>query len=114
MSHRVHAQAYSIAAANPRHEWEWEVFETHPLPGGKILIPGVLSTYTDTVEHPRTVAQRLLRYAEVVGRENVIAGTDCGVGARASHPKIGWAKLQAMVEGARLASETLWHRSPGR
>jgi 5-methyltetrahydropteroyltriglutamate--homocysteine methyltransferase len=109
LMYRVHAQAYSIAAANPRHEWEWEVFKNHPLPDGKILIPGVLTPYSDVVEHPKTVAQRLVRYAEVVGRENVIAGTDCGIGARATHPKIGWAKLEAMVEGARLASDTLWN-----
>lgn len=110
LMYRVKAQAYSIAAANPRHEWEWEVFKTHPLPEGKILIPGVLTPYSDVVEHPRTVAQRLVRYGEVVGRENVIAGTDCGIGSRATDPKIGWAKLKAMVEGARLASETLWRR----
>lgn len=86
------------------------MFRSHPLPEGKILIPGVLTPYSDVVEHPRTVAQRLLRYAEVVGRENVIAGTDCGIGSRVSHPKIGWAKLKAMAEGARLASDALWHR----
>jgi 5-methyltetrahydropteroyltriglutamate--homocysteine methyltransferase len=104
----VRAQAYSIAAANPRHEWEWEVFKDHPLPDGKILIPGVITPYSDTIEHPRTVAQRLVRYAEVVGRENVIAGTDCGIGSRVSHPKIAAAKFKAMVEGAQLASAALW------
>jgi 5-methyltetrahydropteroyltriglutamate--homocysteine methyltransferase len=106
--HRIKAQAYSIAAANPRHEWEWEVFKDHPLPDAKILIPGVVSQYTDTIEHPRTIAQRLVRYASVVGRENVIAGTDCGVGSRVSHPKIGWAKFRSMVKGASIASTELW------
>lgn len=106
--YQVRAQAYSIAAANPRHEWEWEVFRDHPLPDGKILIPGVVTPYSDTIEHPRTITQRLIRYADVVGRENVIAGTDCGIGSRVSHPKIGRAKLQALVEGAQLASLQLW------
>ena len=106
--YKIRSQAYSIAAANPRHEWEWVVFKDHKLPEGKILMPGVITQYTDTVEHPETVAQRLMRYAEVVGRENVMTGSDCGVGARVSHPSIGWAKFEAMVEGARLASERLW------
>jgi 5-methyltetrahydropteroyltriglutamate--homocysteine methyltransferase len=106
--YKINAQAYSIAAANPRHEWEWVVFMDHKLPDGKILMPGVITQYTDTVEHPQTVAQRLMRYAEVVGKENVMTGSDCGVGARVSHPSIGWAKFEAMVEGARIASQQLW------
>jgi 5-methyltetrahydropteroyltriglutamate--homocysteine methyltransferase len=106
--YKIRAQAYSIAAANPRHEWEWVVFKEHGLPDGKILMPGVITQYTDTIEHPQTVAQRLIRYAQVVGRENVMTGSDCGVGARVSHPAIGWAKFEAMVEGARIASEELW------
>lgn len=106
----IKAQAYSIAAANPRHEWEWVVFKDHKLPDGKILMPGVITQYTDTIEHPQTVAQRLLRYAGVVGRENVMTGSDCGVGSRVSDPSIGWAKFAAMVEGARIASQELWGR----
>ena len=104
----IKSQAYSIMAANPRHEWEWAVFQDHKLPAGKILMPGVVTNYTDTIEHPQTIAQRLLRYADVVGRENVIAGTDCGIGSRVSHPTIGWAKFEAMAEGSRIASEKLW------
>jgi 5-methyltetrahydropteroyltriglutamate--homocysteine methyltransferase len=108
--YKIKAQAYSIAAANPRHEWEWVVFKDHPLPDGKILMPGVITQYTDTIEHPQTVAQRLVRYAGVVGKENVMTGSDCGVGSRVSHPSIGWAKFEAMVEGARIASNELWGR----
>jgi 5-methyltetrahydropteroyltriglutamate--homocysteine methyltransferase len=104
----VHAAAYSIEAANPRHEWEWQVWQDVKLPDGKVLIPGVIAHCTDHVEHPRLVAQRLVRYARLVGRENVIAGTDCGLGTRVGDPLICWAKLQASVEGARLASEELW------
>ena len=104
----VNAGAYSIEAANPRHEWEWEVWQEAKLPPGKLLIPGVLAHCTDHVEHPRLVAQRLVRYARLVGRENVIAGTDCGLGSRVGDPRICWAKLQAGVEGARLASQELW------
>jgi 5-methyltetrahydropteroyltriglutamate--homocysteine methyltransferase len=106
--YKINSQAYSIAAANPRHEWEWIVFKDHKLPDGKILMPGVITQYTDTIEHPQTVAQRLIRYAEVVGRENVMTGSDCGVGARVTHPSVGWAKFEAMVEGARIASQQLW------
>ena len=104
----IRSQAYSIAAANPRHEWEWVVFKDHKLPDGKILMPGVITQYTDTIEHPQTVAQRLIRYAGVVGKENVMTGTDCGVGSRVTHPTIGWAKFESMVEGARIASKELW------
>jgi 5-methyltetrahydropteroyltriglutamate--homocysteine methyltransferase len=104
----VNAGAYSIEAANPRHEWEWEVWQDVQLPDGKVLIPGVMAHCTDHVEHPRLIAQRLVRYANLVGRENVIGGSDCGLGTRVGDPKICWAKLQAGVEGARLASQELW------
>ncbi|MBV9579344.1 MAG: cobalamin-independent methionine synthase II family protein [Chloroflexi bacterium] len=105
---RINAGAYSIEAANPRHEWEWEVWQDVKLPDGKVLIPGVMAHCTDHVEHPRLIAQRLVRYASVVGRENVIAGSDCGLGSRVGDPLICWAKLAAGVEGARLASQELW------
>ena len=104
----VNAGAYSIEAANPRHEWEWQVWESTRLPEGKVRIPGVIAHCTDHVEHPRLVAQRLVRYAKAVGRENVIAGTDCGIGSRVATSEIAWAKLQASVEGARIASDLLW------
>ncbi|HEY0584485.1 MAG TPA: epoxyalkane--coenzyme M transferase, partial [Chloroflexota bacterium] len=79
------------------------------LPDGKVLIPGVIAHCTDHVEHPQLVAQRLVRYANMVGRENVIAGTDCGIGSRVSTAEIAWAKLAASVEGARIATDLLWH-----
>jgi 5-methyltetrahydropteroyltriglutamate--homocysteine methyltransferase len=104
----VNAGAYSIEAANPRHEWEWEVWQDVKLPDGKVLIPGVVAHSTDHVEHPRLIAQRLMRYARLVGRENVMAGSDCGLGTRVGDPLICWAKLEAAVEGARLASRELW------
>ena len=104
--------AVSFEAANPRHEHEWAIFEQVKLPEGKVLIPGVLDSTTNYIEHPELVAQRLMRYAGVVGRENVIAGTDCGFATFADlltvEPKITWAKLGAMTEGARLASQRLW------
>jgi 5-methyltetrahydropteroyltriglutamate--homocysteine methyltransferase len=108
---QIHAQAYSIEAANVRHEHEWRVWEEVKLPAGKILMPGVISHATDLVEHPEVVAQRLVQYARLVGRENVQAGTDCGIGSRVGHEEIVWAKLQAMAAGARLASQALWGRS---
>jgi 5-methyltetrahydropteroyltriglutamate--homocysteine methyltransferase len=102
----------SFEAANPRHEHEWAIFEDVKLPEGKVLIPGVLDTTTNYIEHPELVAQRLVRYAKLVGRENIIAGADCGFGTFAGtpmvHPDIVFAKLTAMVEGARLASKQLW------
>ena len=106
----VRAQAYSIEASNPRHEHEWRVWKSVKLPDGKILIPGVVGHASDFVEHPELVAERLVRYAELVGRENVIAGTDCGLGPRVGHPRIAWAKFEALVEGARLATRRLWGR----
>jgi len=99
----VKAQAYLIEGANARHEHEYAVWDSVKLPAGKILIPGVVTHSTDVVEHPDVVAQRIARYARRVGRENLIAGCDCGFGGR-SHPQIAWAKLRSLVEGAALAS----------
>jgi 5-methyltetrahydropteroyltriglutamate--homocysteine methyltransferase len=104
---QVKAQAYSVEAANPRHEHEWKVWRDVKLPQGKILIPGVVSHASNVVEHPELVADRIIQYAELVGKENVIAGTDCGMGNRVHH-QIGWAKLKALSEGAALASKQLW------
>jgi len=104
----VNAGAYSVEAGNVRHEHEWRVWQDVKLPDGKLLIPGVVSHATNIVEHPQVVADRIVRYAKVVGRENVIAGTDCGLGGRI-HPQIAWAKLQALADGARLASKELWN-----
>jgi 5-methyltetrahydropteroyltriglutamate--homocysteine methyltransferase len=104
----VKAQCYSIEAANPRHEHEWQVFEDVRLPEGKILMPGVIGHCApEFVEHPELVAQRLERYARLVGKENVIAGTDCGL-QRVAHASIQWAKFRAMSDGAKIASERLW------
>jgi 5-methyltetrahydropteroyltriglutamate--homocysteine methyltransferase len=103
----VNAGAYSVEAANARHEHEWRVWQDVKLPDGKLLIPGVVSHATNIVEHPQVVADRIVRYAKVVGRENVIAGTDCGFGGRI-HPQIAWAKLEALGQGAKLASHELW------
>lgn len=109
---KVRAQAYSIEAANPRHEHEWSVWKEIKLPDGKILIPGVVSHCVYQVEHPELVAQRIERFARIVGRERVIAGTDCGfASARAGdevHPDVAWAKLKSLVEGARIATARLW------
>src|SRR5439155_9399763 len=105
---RVKAGAYSVEAGNPRHEHEWKVWKVTKLPEGKILIPGVVGHSSDFIEHPELVAERLVRFAQLVGKENVIAGTDCGLGGRVGHPSIVWAKLQALAEGAELASEELW------
>ncbi|HEY7554560.1 MAG TPA: cobalamin-independent methionine synthase II family protein [Candidatus Binatia bacterium] len=105
---KVHAGAYSIEASNPCHDHEWRVWKEVKLPEDKVLIPGVIGHYSDFIEHPRAIADRLVRYAEIVGRENVVAGTDCGIGSRVGHPQVGWAKFQAMAEGARLATKELW------
>jgi 5-methyltetrahydropteroyltriglutamate--homocysteine methyltransferase len=107
---RVKAQAYSVEAGNVRHEHEHKVWQEVKLPDGKLLIPGVVSHATNVVEHPDVVADRILAYAKAAGRENVIAGTDCGLGGRV-HPQIAWAKLRALAEGARLATQQLWRRS---
>jgi len=105
---------YSYEAANPRHEHEWTVWQTTKLPAGKVLIPGCVSHATNIVEHPELVAQRLTRLAKLVGRENVIAGTDCGFAqspfAKRVHESIMWAKLRSLSEGARIASAELWGR----
>jgi 5-methyltetrahydropteroyltriglutamate--homocysteine methyltransferase len=104
---KVTAEAYSVEAANPQHEHEWKVWRETKLPAGKILIPGVVSHASNVVEHPELVADRIVQYAGLVGRENVLASTDCGMGGRVHH-QIGWAKLEALVQGARMASEQLW------
>ena len=114
----MRAGAYSIELANPRHEHEWRLWEERALPKDTVLIPGVISHATNIVEHPELIAERVVRLARLVGRENVIASTDCGFAqvtyfARV-HPQIMWAKLEALVEGARLASKDLWRRSPKR
>ena len=110
--YRINAAGLSIEGANPRHEHEWRVFEEMPLPAGKVLIPGVIDTCTNYIEHPEVVAQRITRYAGVVGREHVIAGTDCGfatmAGRSAVVPGVAYAKLASLAEGARLASAALW------
>jgi len=111
----VKASGISIEGANPRHEHEYRVFREHPLPDGKFLIPGVIDSVSTHIEHPRVVADRICRYAEVVGRENVLAGTDCGfatVGASYLPTDTAYAKLKALAEGARLATAELW--SPAR
>ena len=108
----VKARAYSFEGANPRHEHEYRLWETTKLPDGKVLMPGVVAISTVVVEHPELVAQRIIRYAELVGRERVIASTDCGFGTVAAtpelHSSIAWAKLDALVEGARRATKALW------
>jgi 5-methyltetrahydropteroyltriglutamate--homocysteine methyltransferase len=104
---KVKAQAYLIEGANARHEHEYAVWDDVRLPEGKMLIPGVVTHSTDVVEHPEVVSQRIQRFAERVGRQNVIAGCDCGFGGR-SHPQIAWAKLKALSEGAALASKALF------
>jgi 5-methyltetrahydropteroyltriglutamate--homocysteine methyltransferase len=111
---KIEVGGYSVEGANPRHEHEWRVWETVKLPEGRKLIPGVISHATNIVEHPELVAERLVRLAHLVGRDNVIGSTDCGFaqGAlyRRVHPSIMWAKLEALVEGAKLASDELWKR----
>jgi 5-methyltetrahydropteroyltriglutamate--homocysteine methyltransferase len=105
---QVRAGSFSIEASNPCHEHEWRVFENVKLPQGATLIPGVVGHCTDFIEHPDLVAERLVRYARLVGRENVLAGTDCGLGTRVGHPAICWAKFEALTEGARRATQILW------
>jgi 5-methyltetrahydropteroyltriglutamate--homocysteine methyltransferase len=109
---KIKAQAYSIEAANPRHEHEWEVWKEVKLPPGKILIPGVVSHCVYQVEHPELVAQRIQRFASVAGRENVIASNDCGFATSAAgdelHPDVAWAKLKSLSDGAGLATKRLW------
>jgi len=109
---KVKAGAYCIEMGNPRHEHEWRVWETAKLPKGRKLVPGVISHSTNVVEHPELVAERIVRVAKLVGRENVMGGTDCGFAqtphVRRVHPSIMWAKLSALAEGARIASKELW------
>ena len=104
---RVKASSYSVEASNPRHDHEWQVWKDVKLPAGKTLIPGVVGHFSDFVEHPELVADRLSKYASCVGRENLMAGTDCGL-SRVGHQKVAMAKFLAMAEGARIASERLW------
>jgi 5-methyltetrahydropteroyltriglutamate--homocysteine methyltransferase len=103
----VNAGAYSFEAANVRHEHEWKVWRDVKLPDGKVILPGVVSHSTNVVEHQELVAERIIRFAEGVGRENVVASTDCGLGGRV-HPQIAWAKLDTLARGAQLATEALW------
>jgi 5-methyltetrahydropteroyltriglutamate--homocysteine methyltransferase len=110
---KVNASAYSFEVANPRHQHEWRIWETTKLPEGKALIPGFLSHAMNFVEHPQLIADGIVQYAELVGREHVIAGADCGFSSRASFapevdPRVVWAKFEALAEGARLATERLW------
>jgi 5-methyltetrahydropteroyltriglutamate--homocysteine methyltransferase len=107
---KVKAQAYSVEAADVRHELDYQVWEDVKFPPGKIYIPGVIAHKTTSIEPPELVAHRIVRYATIMGRENVIAGTDCGYGNRV-YPDIAWAKMKAMAEGAALASQQLWRRS---
>jgi 5-methyltetrahydropteroyltriglutamate--homocysteine methyltransferase len=112
---KVNAGAYSFEAGNPRHEHEWKVWSEVKLPEGKSVIPGVITHSSNIVEHPEVIAQRIGRFAQAVGRENVIAGADCGFASFAStcevHPSVVWVKLQALAEGARLATKQLWGRA---
>ncbi len=112
---KIRAGAYSFEAANPRHEHEWKVWENVKLPAGTSLVPGVISHSTVLVEHPELVAERIARFAKVAGRENVIAGADCGfatfAGSKEVHPSIVWAKLKALADGAQIASKQLWGRN---
>jgi 5-methyltetrahydropteroyltriglutamate--homocysteine methyltransferase len=106
---KVKAGLYSIEAANPQHEHEWKLWKEVKLPPGRMVMPGVVTHKTNILEHRELVADRLMKYAEAVGRENVVAGTDCGMGGRI-HPSLAWAKLKAMREGADIASKQLWRR----
>jgi 5-methyltetrahydropteroyltriglutamate--homocysteine methyltransferase len=115
---KINAGGYSFEAANPRHEHEWRVWKTVKLPEGKVILPGVITQSSFLIEHPELVAERIERFASVVGRENVIASSDCGFATQATseeiHPSITWAKLKALAEGAALASGRLWVKSPQR
>jgi len=111
---KARPSAIALEAANPRHAHEWKLFETVKLPDGKMLIPGVIESKSNFIEHPELIAQRIARYAKLVGRENVMAGSDCGfgtwVGQAAVDPDVVWAKMAAMAEGARIASREFWKR----
>jgi 5-methyltetrahydropteroyltriglutamate--homocysteine methyltransferase len=104
---QVNAGAYSVEAADVRHELDWQLWQKYKLPEGKVYLPGVVAHKTTTIEPPELVAHRIERYAKLMGRENVVASLDCGVGGRC-YPDIGWDKLKTLVEGARLATRTLW------
>src|SRR4030095_4686966 len=111
---KINAGAYPFEAANPRHDHEWRVWERVKLPEGKVLIPGVISHTTNLVEHPELIAERIVRFARLVGRENVIAVADAGFAASAvrfndTHPSVAWLKFAALAEGARLATKQLWN-----
>jgi 5-methyltetrahydropteroyltriglutamate--homocysteine methyltransferase len=106
----VNADYYSFEAANARHEHEWKIWKDVKLPAGKKILPGVVTHSTNLIEHPELVADRIVKFAEAVGRDNVIASTDCGLGGRV-HPQIAWAKLKTLSEGAALASKQLWARA---
>ena len=103
----ISAGAYSFEAANARHGHEWKVWRDVKLPGGKVILPGVVTHSTNVVEHPELVADRIVRFAEAVSREKVVASTDCGLGGRV-HPQIAWAKLDTLVKGAELATSQVW------
>jgi len=110
---KINAGAYSFEGINPRHQHDWHVFEDVKLPEGKAIIPGMVSHASNIVEHPELIADMLVTYAKLVGRENVMAGSDCGFSSQATftpevHPTVVWAKFQAMAEGARIASKRLW------
>jgi 5-methyltetrahydropteroyltriglutamate--homocysteine methyltransferase len=113
---QIKAGALSFEAANPRHEHEYHVFEKFKPPTGMVLIPGVISHTTNLVEHPELIAERIVRFARIVGRDNVIAGADCGFAASGirfndTHPSVAWLKFAALAEGARLATRQLWGRA---
>jgi 5-methyltetrahydropteroyltriglutamate--homocysteine methyltransferase len=104
----INAGAYSFEAANVRHEHEWKVWKNVKLPDGKTILPGVVTHSTNVIEHPEVVADRIVRFADVVGRDNIVASTDCGLGGRV-HPQLAWAKLESLAQGAEIASRRLWH-----
>ena len=107
---KINVGAYSAEAADVRHELDWQLWERFKLPDGKSYYPGVIAHKTTTVEPPELVAYRIVRYANLMGKENVVASVDCGVGGRC-YPEIGWAKLRSLAEGARLATKQLWGRA---
>jgi 5-methyltetrahydropteroyltriglutamate--homocysteine methyltransferase len=114
---KARPHAVQFEAANPRHAHEWKIFEDTKIPDGKVLIPGVVEVQSNYVEHPELIAQRIGRYANLVGRDNVMAGTDCGfsiyVGSQGVDPDVVWYKLAALKEGAAIASKKFWPRSNG-
>jgi 5-methyltetrahydropteroyltriglutamate--homocysteine methyltransferase len=114
----INAGSYSFEAANPRHEHEYHLFEQVKVPEGKVLVPGVVTHASNIVEHPELIAERIIRFARLVGRENVIAGADCGFSSQALyntevHPTVVWEKFKAMREGANIATQQLWAKRGG-